>query len=473
MLKDLQERIANTCWPDVDAPCPRNPRFFSGAGTIGHSENTMSPDTWKDPRCPAAGFFKHACILSSFLFLLLSAQATFADSSLLPDRRKDQFPTVPGWLIAPYVFDYPGVGKGYGIVGGAANIGGTYTTVGGTVFTGDVKGQAAGIYSIHLIPRQLILDAGAVHVSSITQLSYSQRGMGTEKHDYTLLEYGNDTFGGSRLTATSFERRFELYAAFYGGHAQFKSIRDGDGNIIIEAQDAAKTRTLTTVFGTRFDMTDDYLDPRRGFRFEMSRWSTPPRDLGPDFFYMDYSATAYVPLGKASTWAFNYFRSDACVLSKGETNPDAIAQHLGLNCSTITDPQQRAQCQQVINNEIVANTYGTASSLGGLNRLRSYPEGRYKGAHMQFIGTEIRWNVTEEYTPFNIVVIKDVRTAFQIAPFYEIGTVADLRSELWDTTRFSYGVGFRMVTASGLVYRLDLASGNEGFQTSIFFQYPW
>jgi hypothetical protein len=30
-----------------------------------------------------------------------------------------------------------------------------------------------------------------------------------------------------------------------------------------------------------------------------------------------------------------------------------------------------------------------------------------------------------------------------------------------------------MVTASGLVYRIDLATGNEGFQTSIFFQYPW
>ena len=441
MLKGLQERLANTRRHDV--------KSF------------------------AAGFFKGACIPCSFLILLFSIQSAFADSSLLPERRKDQFDSVPGWLIAPYVFDYPGIGTGYGIVGGAANIGGTYTTVGGTVFTGDVTGQAAGIYSIHLMPRQLILDAGAVHVSRITLLSYSQRGMGTQKHDHTLLEYGNNAFGGSRLTATFFDRRFELYAGIYGGQAQFKSILDGDRNVIIEAQDAAKTRTMTTVFGTRFDMTDDYLDPRRGFRFEMSRWSTPPIDLGPDFFYMDYSATAYVPLGKASTWAFNYFRSDAYVLSKGETNPDAIAKHLGLDCSTITDLQQVAQCQQVIDNEIVANTYGTASSLGGLNRLRSYPEGRYKGAHTQFIGTEIRWNITEEYTPFNIVIMKDVRTAFQIAPFYEIGTVADRWSELWDTTRSSYGVGFRMVTASGLVYRLDLASGNEGFQTSIFFQYPW
>ena len=433
MLKDLQERLANTRWPDV----------------------------------------KQACILYGFLILLLSVQSALAEPSLFPERRRPQFENVPGWIIVPYVFDYPGIGKGYGIVGGATNIGGTYTNVGGTIFTGDVTGQAAGIYDFHLIPRKLILDAGAVHVSSITLLSYSQRGMGTQKHDHTLLEYGNNGFGGSRLTATFFDKRFELYAGIYGGQAQFKSIREEDGNVIIQAQDAAKTRTMTTVFGTRFDMTDDYLDPRRGFRFEMSRWSTPPMDLGPDFFYMNYSATAYVPLGKASTWAFNYFRSDAYVLSKGETDPGAIARHLGLDCSTIADPQQRAQCQQVIDNEIVANTYGTASSLGGLNRLRSYPEGRYKGAHTEFFGTEVRWNVTEEYTPFNIVIMKDVRTAFQIALFYDIGTVADLRSELWDITRSSYGVGFRMVTASGLVYRIDLASGNEGFQSSVFFQYPW
>jgi hypothetical protein len=407
------------------------------------------------------------------LFFSLYAASAVADPVSIPDRRKDQFNTVPGWLIAPYIFDYPGLGKGYGIVGGATNIGGTYTTVGGTVFTGDVIGQAAGIYGIHLIPRQLILDAGAIYVSRITLLSYSQRGMGTQKNDHTLLEYGSDAFSGSRLTATFFDRRFELFAGIYGGHAQFKSILDRDGNVIIEAQNAAKTRTMTIVFGTRLDMTDDYLDPRRGFRFEMSRWNTPAQDLGPDFFFMDYSATAYVPFGRASTWAFNYFRSDAYVLSKGETDPSVIAQHLGLDCSTITNPQQQAQCQQVIDNEIAANTYGTASSLGGLSRLRSYPEGRYKGAHTEFFGTEIRWNVTEEYKPFNIVIMKDVRTAFQIALFYEIGTVSDRRSELWDITRSSYGVGFRMVTASGLVYRVDLASGNEGFQTSVFFQYPW
>ncbi|HWR72213.1 MAG TPA: hypothetical protein VN604_03505 [Nitrospirota bacterium] len=416
---------------------------------------------------------KHTCILYSFLILLFSVQSTFADSSLFPERRRPQFDNVPGWVIVPYIFDYPGLGKGYGIIGGAANIGGSYTDVVGSVFTGDVKGEAMGIEGIHLVPQKLILDIGGVYVSNATLYGYSQRGMATEKNDYTLLEFGNSSFYGGRLTATFFERRFEVYAGLYGGSAQFKSIRDRDGNIIIEAQNAARSRPMTTVYGVHFDMTDDSVNPRRGLRFDVSRWRTPPQDLGPDFFYMDYNTTAYIPIGRRSTWAFNYLRSDAHVLRKGEADPNVIARNRGLDCATITDPQQRLECEQVINSIIAANTYGTATSLGGLNRLRSYPEGRYQGAHTEFLGTEFRWNLTDESQPFNIGIMKDIRTAFQIALFYEIGTVADQRSGLWDITRSTYGVGFRMVTASGLVYRIDLASGNEGFQTSIFFQYPW
>jgi hypothetical protein len=413
---------------------------------------------------------KHACIFFSFLILLFSVQSAFADSSLFPERRRPQFDTVSGWVIVPYVFDYPGLGKGYGIIGGAANIDDSYTDVVGSVFAGDVKGEAIGIQSIDLVRQKLMLDIGGVYVSNVTLQSYSQRGMASEKNDYSLLEFGHSSFYGGRLLATFFERRFEVYAGMYGGSAQFKSIRDQDGDVIIEAQSAARSRPTTTVFGVNVDMTDDYVNPRRGLRFDVSRWRTPPQDLGPDFFYMDYKTTAYIPIGRRSTWAFNYLRSDAYVLRKGETDPNVIAENQGLNCSTSTDPQE---CEQVIKSIIDANTYGTATSLGGLNRLRSYPEGRYKGAHTEFFGTEFRWNLTDEYRPFNIGIMKDVRTAFQIALFYEIGTVADQRSELWNITRSSYGAGFRMVTASGLVYRIDLATGNEGFQTSIFFQYPW
>lgn len=87
------------------------------------------------------------------------------------------------------------------------------------------------------------------------------------------------------------------------------------------------------------------------------------------------------------------------------------------------------------------------------------------------MGTEVRWNLTDEVTPFNIYIMKDIRTAVQLAFFYEVGTVSD--GALWVETRSSGGAGLRIVTGSGLVYRLDLSAGQEGFQPSVFFQYPW
>jgi hypothetical protein len=108
-----------------------------------------------------------------------------------------------------------------------------------------------------------------------------------------------------------------------------------------------------------------------------------------------------------------------------------------------------------------------------LSRLRSYSEGRFRGAHAEFLGTELRWNLTDEYQPFDIYIMKDIRTAVQVALFYEIGTVSDRHDALRRITRSSYGGGMRLVTASGVVYRVDLATGQDGFAPSIFFQYPW
>ena len=39
--------------------------------------------------------------------------------------------------------------------------------------------------------------------------------------------------------------------------------------------------------------------------------------------------------------------------------------------------------------------------------------------------------------------------------------------------RDSYGTGLRIVTASGVVLRGDVAHGKEGFNVAIFIGYPW
>jgi hypothetical protein len=399
-----------------------------------------------------------------------SAGSTF---SSLPDRRKEQFQTSFGYALFPYPYNIPGIGGGIGLVGGAMNIANTYTDAYGIVYTGDVEGAAVGVADIHIIPRTLVLDFGLSRVNKATLQSYSARGMNTDKDDYRLLEIDNAENYGGRLTATFLERRIEVYGGWYENAAKLRSIRDKDGNLIVQVQDGARDRHQTTLVGTRFDLTDDYGDPRRGVRLDITRFASPPTNSGPDFAVIDYNLTGYLPIGKRNTWVFNHLRSDSLVNRQGETDPVIIQQQQGINCSALPTQLQQQYCNQVVNNIIANNIYGTASSLGGLSRLRSYTQGRFSGAHTQFYGTEFRLNLTDESTPFDIFVMKDIRTAFQLAFFYEIGSTADLLQDVGKSWRDSYGIGLRMVTASGVVFRAEIANGQDGIAPTIFIGYPW
>jgi hypothetical protein len=407
------------------------------------------------------------------LSLALLVLAGSAEASWIPDRRKSQFETVFAYAVFPYPYSLPGIGTGLGLVGGAMNIENTTTDAYGMFFGGDVTGLAAGVADMHLVPRTLIIDLGYSGLSAATIQSYSQRGMNTDKNDYSNVELGDMTYYGSRLTATFFDRRFEIYGAYYQGSSQLKSIRDKDGNLLVKAQDGGVSRGHVTIIGTRLDLTDDYADPRRGIRLDVSRFVTPPSDSGPDYYQQDYNITGYVPLGRRSTWAFNYMRSDAHVKRQGEILEEEIHEDIGLHCETLVDDKERTACNQYVRNIVDNNTYGTASSLGGFSRLRSYSTGRYKGAHTIFYGTEIRWNLTDESTPYDIFLMKDIRTAWQVALYYEVGSTADIRSQVGDIWRSSTGIGVRMVTASGVVFRADVATGKEGVSPSIFIGYPW
>jgi hypothetical protein len=403
------------------------------------------------------------------IFLVQSASA-----DVVPDRRRDQFPKSYGYALFPYPYSLPGLGSGLGLVGGASNIADTYTDVYGMIFSGDVRGTALGIADLHIIPRHLILDTGLGTINEATVQSYSKRGMDTDKHDYRLIEFGDTAYYGGRMTATFADRRFEFYGAYYQGAMKLKSIRDKDGAVIVEAQDSPRERGNVNIFGTRLDLTDDYVDPRRGIRVDITRSQTPSRDSGPDFYTMDYNTTGYVPIGRRSTWVFNFLRSDAVVSRQGETDRTKLQDQQGLNCNDPTlTPEEQQFCNEVIDNMVAENKYGSATALGGFSRLRSYPQGRYSGAHTLFYGTEIRWNLTDENTPFDLFVMKDIRTSWQVALFYEAGSTADSRSDVGDIWRSSYGMGLRVITASGVVFRADIAAGREGVEPNIFIGYPW
>ncbi len=435
---------------------------------------SSSTTTIRQTRRAAGRLVLAACMLGPFASVAFADDPSFGGLSA-PERRRDQFPKDFGYAAFPYPYRLPGIGSGLSLVAGALNIDDTYTDAYGIVFGGDVKGGAAGVGDIHLIPRKLILDLGYSSISKAAFQSYAQRGMNTAKDDFRLLEVGDTEYYGARMTATLYDRRFETYGALYEGASRVKSIRDKDGNLIVEAQNPPRDRGHTTLLGARLDLTDDYTDPRTGLRLNVTRTQSPPRGSGPDSYVMDYNTTAYVPFGRRNTLALNLLRSDAFVTRQGETDRAALQQQLGLNCGLITDPSQQRFCNEVIDTTIANNRFGTATSLGGFDRLRSYPQGRFKGAHTLFFGAEYRWNLTDERTPFDIFVMKGVRTSIQLAFFYETGVTSDTRSDLYrrNDMRDSYGTGLRIVTASGVVLRADLAHGKEGFSSAIFIGYPW
>ena len=168
----------------------------------------------------------------------------------------------------------------------------------------------------------------------------------------------------------------------------------------------------------------------------------------------------------------NYYQSDAHVRSQGNTDPAAIREELEANCAP-TDTECLQAEQEIVDALINERTYGNANSLGGDLRLRSYPGDRFKGAHSAFIGAEYRWNFKQESTPFDYYIWKDVRTGIQAAFFAGIGTVSEKSNDLWKDKRYSFGTGVRLITASGGVYRADIATGDEGAEVTVIFDYPW
>jgi hypothetical protein len=254
---------------------------------------------------------------------------------------------------------------------------------------------------------------------------------------------------------------------------QLSKVRDADGHLIATFSPAVKSFSTSAQAQLRLDGTDDYFDPRRGLRL-VTTYQESPRQTSedPDFYTVSVDFSAYVPLGRQSTLAFNAFESDAQVRRRGDVNPVKVQLLNNLHCMA-GDAACAASQASVVDNTIAANAHGSASSLGGRDRLRAYPQGRFQGAHTAYAAVELRANLTDEFTPFNYIFFGGVRTGVQLATFYEVGSVSETAGALGSRQRDDYGAGLRVITGSGTVYRIDVATGGEGSNVTIFLNYPW
>jgi len=404
----------------------------------------------------------------SFYGLAVCADVT------VPDRRKDQFPTSAGHLIAPLPYSYPGIGDGFFLLGNISNIRQTTADFLGMYVAGDAGGYILQLDEAPIIDRRLYARLYYQDINKAVVNQYDTRGIkGSDKYDYNLLEATLALNKTIDLNLTFYDRRLNFLFTHTQSEVEIKAIRDYNGDLITELSEPYHGEDSNQILGVSIDLTDDYLDPLRGTRFSLNYQDWPAEQADdPSYYVLTYTMSLYLPLLETDTLVLNYFQSDAHVTKQGNTNPADIRAELGYDC----DPGDSACLeseQYMVDNFIKERTNGSAAKLGGKDRLRSYPQGRYDGGHSAFVGVEYRMNFKQEMTPFNYLFWKDVRTGLQLALFGELGSVSETPGQLWDETRYSYGAGVRLVAASGSVYRADVAKGDEGTEVTVFFFYPW
>ncbi len=403
---------------------------------------------------------------------LLLISTAVADSSLI-ERRNDQFPTDSGYLLAPLPYALPGIGEGIQVVGHFTNVFSTTADPTLLLFAGDVQGVIAHVDEIPLINNYLLAHVELDRINRFQYSSYDSRGMKTGKDDYNLLDISPYEGLSGGLDLTFFSRRLTFTADRYTSKGEITAIRDAEGVIISDLTNPYKFKQYSTRWSAKLDLTDDYHDAHKGVRVNFNYQNNSAKTSNdPDYYVTEINSTIFTPMFRTDTLVFNIFQSDAHVTKKGNTDRATITGELGLNC----DPGD-TRCQEteanLVDEFVNERRHGTATGIGGDNRLRAFPGGRFNGAHVSSIGAEYRLNLSHDATPFDYYIWKGTHTGIQFAFFAELGTVAETTRDLWNEARFVHGTGVRLVTQSGSVYRADVAFGDEGANLSMWFFYPW
>ncbi len=408
---------------------------------------------------------------SGVLLMLFISSVSHAE---VVERRKDQFGRDFGYYFYPIVGEILGMGRAAGFGVSVLNMDGGDTDFTGYYVRGDIKATGVALLDYNVVPQRLIFDIG-YNDYRVTATSY-KRGIDSDPADVIYPKVEGAYLLG-QMTLTFDQRRYDIFARALSGQSRLIEVLDKNNQAFAGVDTNWNSLTLYSVGGS-MDLTDDRVDPRKGARVEFA--SRLPHGNNPDmsrYYANDYNITGYLPMRKWDTLAFNMFYSRAHVTREGLTDYALLQQRYGLNCAQYpVGGPDRIACDsaetKLLDGILANNRFGTATPLGGTQRLRSYDNGRFYAGQALSYGAEYRWNLTDERTPFDIFIAKGIRTGIQVAAFWERGMVADEFSQLFKSGRESYGIGARVVL-SGVVIRFDLARGPEGAQSQLWITYPW
>ncbi len=402
-----------------------------------------------------------------FFFIFLTSNQIFG---IIPDRRETKGDEEFGWLVAPTPMIISGIGAAVPVL---AMISNTYETtdlmVMKTLPGGDFDMQMMFFDQLPVFTEHVLLQAGTMQ--GLFPVKSYGRGIDSDKDDFTLpLVEQSGTVGNFRLLF--YEQRIRFFYNQFSFTSATKKVYDSEGNEF-ENIDTSDVPFDQQEFGGILDFTDNRTDPRTGVRFGFRRiYPENSEEMLSDYYVTDFNLSFFIPFFESDTLVFNYFRSDATVTRKGLVDLAVLRQIMSLGCqySSEYDACVAAETKR-INEQWSANTYGTASSLGGSNRLQAYDMGRFTAGHAAYRALEYRLNFSTAETPINWYLLGGLKTIFQLAFFAEQGTVNDDADQLNSNFKSSFGVGLRTII-SGIVYRFVLAVGDEGVKPTIFFFYP-
>ena len=398
------------------------------------------------------------------------------------ERRRDQFNKQYGQLFVPLPYSLPGLGTGLLFIGNFGNIADTTTDFAAIGGIGDAEFIFAFLDELFLFSDMLYLQYLRAHGFKFALQQYSSRGMNTSKYDFKYGIGNSWDLDAPSLKLTFLDKMLEIGLGYNKQSGIFQKFISPDqddptkqGETVAIFDPGLEINIANKIeFSTRIDYTDDYKDPRKGIRntLFLDR-QTATLSSEPSFDVVTNDLQIYLPVLEKSTIVFDLQISDAYVTKKGETNLEVLKIKNGYN-QCFSNSACEANAESLAKNELAVNSNGTSLPLGGGDRLRSFPEGRFQGAHTIYFATEFRWNFSSSGgKKIDLFFIKDLVEELQVALFFEQGSVSESKSELGKTVKTSLGTGFRFLSGSGNLYRADFATGNEGPNFSVIIQYPW
>jgi len=417
-------------------------------------------------RCLMALFLVWSGLLPLVLSLLPGAALGF-----FPDRRESKADDEFGWLVAPTPVSIAGVGSALPVFGLLSNVYRSTDVIATQTLMGDFEMRVMLVDQLPLFTEHLLLSGGEAR-QHVPFKSYN-RGIDSDPEEF-LIPVSRATSYFGQLKLMLFEKRFEGFYNRFHYTGQLEKIFDADGNEFSNV-DTEEREESGDNYGVTLDLTDSYVDPRKGIRLGWRRLPNTNQDPDlSDYYVTDSNLTVYIPMFGEDTLVFNHFESHATVTRQGVVDETELHRALGLGCvpgSPIYDACMVSENARVAQ-RLSLNRYGTAGSLGGPNRLMAYDLGRFRAGHALHQAVEYRLNLTTVESPINWFVVGGIKSSLQIAFFAEQGSVNDESARLRDTMKTSWGMGLRTII-SGLVYRLDIAAGDEGVRPVLFIFYPF